>query len=84
MDVLTFSETRANLKSVMDQVVNDHSPVIVARKRGEAVVMISLDDWNAMNETLYLLSSPTNARRLRDSIAQLDAGQGVERDLVTP
>jgi antitoxin YefM len=84
MDVLTFSETRANLKSVMDQVVNDHSPVVVARKRGEAVVMISLDDWNAMNETLYLLSSPTNARRLRDSIAQLDAGQGVERDLVTP
>lgn len=84
MDVLTFSDTRANLKSVMDQVVNDHSPVIVARKRGEAVVMVSLEDWNAMNETLYLLSSPTNARRLRDSIAQLDAGKGVERDLVTP
>lgn len=83
MDVLTFSETRANLKSVMDQVVNDHSPVVVARKRGEAVVMVSLDDWNAVNETLHLLSTPENARRLRDSIAQLDAGKGVERELIT-
>ena len=68
----------------MDQVVNDHSPVVVARKRGEAVAMVSLDDWNAMEATLYLLSSPENARRLRSSIKQLDAGKGVEHDLIEP
>lgn len=84
MDVLTFSETRANLKSVMDQVVDDHAPVIVARKRGQAVVIMSLEDWNATNETLHLLSNPENARRLRKSIAQLDAGNGVERELIEP
>lgn len=84
MDVLTFSETRANLKSVMDQVVNDHSPVVVARKRGEAVVMLSLDDWNSIEATLHLLSNPENARRLRSSISQLDAGKGIERDLIKP
>ena len=84
MDVLTFSETRANLKSVMDQVVNDHSPVVVARKRGEAVVMLSLDDWNSIEATLHLLSNPENARRLRSSISQLDAGKGTERELIKP
>ena len=84
MDVLTFSETRANLKSVMDQVVNDHTPVVVARKRGEAVVMLSLDDWNSIEATLHLLSNPENARRLRRSISQLDAGKGIERDLIKP
>ncbi|CAN5276341.1 type II toxin-antitoxin system prevent-host-death family antitoxin [soil metagenome] len=84
MDVLTFSETRANLKSVMDQVVNDHSPVVVARKRGEAVVIVSLDDWNAMEATHYLLSNPANAEMLRQSIAELDAGGGVEHELIYP
>ncbi len=82
MDVLTFSETRANLKSVMDRVVDDHCPIIVARKRGRSVVIMSLEDWNATNETLHLLSSPENARRLRRSIAELDAGEDGGRDLV--
>lgn len=84
MDVLTFSETRANLKSVMDQVVNDHSPVVVARKRGEAVVIVSLEDWNAMEATQYLLSTPANAQALRASIAELEAGEASERDLIEP
>ena len=48
MDVLTYSDTRAKLKDVMDRVVEDHAPVVVTRKRGEAVVMVSLADWNAM------------------------------------
>ena len=84
MDVLTFSETRANLKSVMDQVVNDHTPVVVARKRGQAVVIVSLDDWNAMETTQYLLSSPANAAALRASIAELEAGGGTEHELIHP
>ena len=81
MDVLNYSETRANLKDVMDRVVEDHTPVVVARKRGEAVVMVSLADWNAREETLHLLSNPTNAARLGDAIRQLDAGKGSEREL---
>lgn len=84
MDVLTYSETRANLKDVMDKVVEDRAPVVITRKRGEAVVMVSLADWNAMEETLHLLSSPKNAARLTDAIRQLEAGEGAARDLIEP
>ena len=84
MDVLSYSETRARLKEVMDSVVDDHSPVVVTRKRGEAVVMVSLADWRAMEETLHLLKSPENARRLRESMAELEAGGGSEQALVEP
>ncbi len=84
MDVLSYSETRAKLKEVMDSVVDDHAPVVVTRKRGEAVVMVSLADWRAMEETLHLLTSPTNAGRLRESIAELEAGGGGERELREP
>lgn len=84
MDVLNFTETRANLKAVMDRVVDDCTPIVITRQKGKPVVMISLETWNAMEETRYLLSSPANAERLRRSIAQLDAGKGVERDLIEP
>ena len=84
MDVLTYSDTRARLKDVMDRVVEDHAPVVVTRKRGEAVVMVSLADWNAMEETSHLLSSPKNAKRLADAIRQLDAGGGAEHVLTEP
>ncbi len=84
MDVLTYSETRANLKDVMDRVVEDRTPVVVTRQRGESVVMVSLSDWNAMEETLHLLSNPANAARLREAISELDAGGGTVRDLVEP
>lgn len=80
MDVMTYSDTRANLKEVMERVVDDRTPVVVTRQKAEAVVMVSLSDWHAMEETLHLLSSPTNAARLRASIEQLDAGRGTERD----
>jgi antitoxin YefM len=84
MDVLTYSDTRAKLKDVMDRVVEDHAPVVVTRKRGEAVVMVSLADWNAMEETAHLLSTPRNAERLADAIAQLDADGGAEHPLTEP
>lgn len=84
MDVLTYSEARANLKGVMDRVVNDRTHVVVTRQKSEAVVMVSLADWNAMEETLHLLSTPRNASRLRSSIRQLDAGDGTERELIEP
>ena len=84
MDVLTYTDARANLKSVMDRVVGDREEVVIARRKGESVVIVSLDTWNAVQETLHLLSTPANAAALRRSIAELDAGHGVERDLIGP
>lgn len=84
MNVLSYTDTRAKLKEVMDRVVADRTPVVVTRQKGEAVVMVSLSDWNAMEDTLHLLSSPANAERLKQAIAQLDAGGGTERALITP
>jgi antitoxin YefM len=73
MDVITYSEARANLKGVMDRVVSDRTQVVVTRQKSEAVVMMSLADWNAVEETLHLLSTPSTAARLRGSIGQLEA-----------
>jgi antitoxin YefM len=84
MDVMTYTEARANLKGVMDRVVSDRTQVVVTRQKSEAVVMMSLADWNAVEETLHLLSTPTNAARLRGSIEQLEAGKGIERQLSHP
>jgi antitoxin YefM len=84
MQTLSVSETRANLKSVLDRVVADKAPIAITRQKGEGVVMISQSEWESIEETLYLLRSPVNAKRLLESIAELDAGKGVERDLIEP
>ena len=83
MDVTTYSDARANLKGLMDQVVHDRTHVVITRQKAGSVVMVSLDDWNAMEETLHLLSTSTNATRLRDAVKQLDTGKGKERELTT-
>ena len=82
MEVLTYSDARAQFKRVLDSAIHDENEVMVTRKNGEAVVVVSLDAWNAINETLHLLSSPQNASRLRSAIEQLDAGSGSERTLI--
>lgn len=82
MDVITYSDARAQLKSVMDRAINDKEEVIVTRKRGEAVVVLSLETWNAITETLHLLSSSHNAERLRSAIQELDAGNAQEHELL--
>jgi len=84
VEVVTYTDARANLKEVMDRVIADRTHVVVTRQKSEAVVMVSLSEWNSMEETMHLLSSPKNAERLRASIQQMDAGQGKERDLVKP
>lgn len=84
MDVVTYSEARAHLKDVMDRVVADKTEIIVTRRKAEAVVMVSLSEWNSMVETAHLLSSPANAERLRRSIEQMKSGKGTERELVNP
>jgi len=65
----------------MASVCNDHAPVIITRKSEAPVVMISLEDYNAMQETTYLLRSPANARELLESIAELESGNGIEKEL---
>jgi antitoxin YefM len=82
MDVMTYSDARAQLKDVMDRAINDKQEIVVTRRKGEAVVIVSLEAWSAINETLHLLSSPRNAARLRSAIAQLDAEKGRERELL--
>jgi antitoxin YefM len=73
MEVLTYSDARANLKEVMDRVVENHRPVVISRRKAEAVVMVSLADWAAIEETMHLVSRPKNASRLHAAIAQLGA-----------
>jgi antitoxin YefM len=82
MKTMSSTELRASLSAVMDQVNDDHEPVIVTRAKGRPVVMVSLEDWASMDETAYLLASPANARQLREAIEELNAGRGVPRDLI--
>ena len=79
MNAISYTTARANLAKLMDQVCSDHLPVIITCKREASVVLISLEDYQALEETLYLLRSPANARRLLDSIAELETGKGAIR-----
>jgi antitoxin YefM len=74
MDIISFAEARLSLSTLMHKVVRDHTPVAVSLKHSEAVVMISLADWNATEDTIHLLSQRTNASRLSEAIAELDTG----------
>ena len=84
METLSISDTRANLKAVLDRVVADKVPIAITRQKGEGVVMVSASEWASIEETLYLLSSPKNATRLLDAIRGLEAGEGVEHELIEP
>ena len=81
MDAMTYSSARANLASTMNRVCNDHEALIITRNGDQSVVMLSLEDYNALAETAYLLRNPTNAKRLLSAIGELNAGKGVEREL---
>lgn len=81
MDAIAYTTLRANLAKQMDRVCEDHAPLIVTRKSRASVVMISLDDFEALEETSFLLRGPKNAQRLLESIAELEAGGGTEREL---
>lgn len=82
MDAISYTTARANLARTMEKVCADHAPVIITRKSESPVVMMSLEDFEAMQETTYLLRSPANARALLESIAELEAGNGTERELI--
>ena len=82
MKAITYTLARENLAATMDKVCEDRDPVIITRKREQAVVMMSLDEYEALEETAYLLKSPANARRLLESIQQLELGKGSARELI--
>lgn len=65
----------------MERICDDHEPVVITRKNERSVVMISLEDYQAMEETAYLLRSPKNMRRLVEAISQLEDGGGAPREL---
>ena len=82
MRAISYTKARNSLASTMKQVCEDHNPIIVTRKNNQAVILMSLEDYESLTETAYLMQSPKNARRLIDSIEELKAGHGQERDLI--
>jgi len=82
MNAMTYSHARENLARTITSVCENHDPVIITKKGTDAVVMISLEDFESIQETNYLLRSPKNAKRLLESIEQLESGKGKERDLI--
>lgn len=81
MEALTYSRARQSLAKTMKKVCENRTPVIITRQRDESVVMLSLADYEALEETAYLLRSPANAQRLLKSIGQLEQGKGKQRKL---
>ena len=81
MKAITYTAARESLASTMDRVCMDHDPVIITRNRDQAVVMISLEDYESLEETAYLLRSPGNARRLLDSISDLKESGGITKSI---
>jgi len=81
MDAITYTRARGNLAKMMDKVCDDHAPILITRKNERPVIMLSLEDYQSLEETVYLLRSPENLRRLAESIAEIDAGGGTERVL---
>ena len=81
MKTITYSRTRQHLAEVIDAVSDDRAPVLITRQNGKPVVMMSLDDYNALEETAYLLRSPKNAKRLMASVEQLRNQGGTVREL---
>ncbi len=82
MKAVTYTHARQNLATTMDESIDDHEPIIITRNNDRAVVMMSLEDFNAWQETAYLMSSPANARRLMRSIDNLEHNKGRERKLL--
>jgi antitoxin YefM len=82
MKAITYTHARQNLAKTMDEVIDNHDPIIITRNNDRAVVMMSLEDFNAWQETAYLMSNPANARRLMKSIESLEQGKGRVRELL--
>jgi antitoxin YefM len=84
MTVITVNEAKRNLDAVVAKVVANAEPTIIATEAGQQIVLLPLDEFNAWQETAYLLSNPANAAHLRQSIAEAQLGKIVERELIEP
>lgn len=82
MKTISYTESRARYAEVLDSVINDREEVVITRAGRDAVVMVSLDDYESLRETAYLMRSPANARRLFDAMERLEAGRGAPHELV--
>ena len=80
MKTLSYTESRARYAEVLDSVVNDREEVVITRAGHDPVVIVSLEDYQALKETAYLMRSPANARRLLDAMERLESGRGEQRD----
>ena len=81
MDAISYTAARENLAATMDRVCQDRAPVIITRKRDQSVVMLSLEEYEALQETAYLMQSPANAKRLMKARKALESGRGKSRKI---
>ncbi len=79
MNALSYTALRANLSSTMERVCEDHDPVIITKKREPSVVMISLEDYESMEETAFLMRNPENVKRLFKSIEEMKQGKCIKK-----
>ena len=77
MNAISYTAARENLAATMDRVCADHTPVIITRNRDQSVVMLSLEDYESLEETAYLMRTPANTKRLLEAIHALESGKGV-------
>jgi antitoxin YefM len=82
MEAKSYSSVRKELAKTMDKVCEDHNPLIITRRNAKSVVMMSLEDYNSIEETAYLLKNPVNAAHLRESIAQAEHGEFVKKNII--
>lgn len=82
MEAATYTQVRKNFALVMDKVCDDHNPIIITRQNARPVVMVSLEDYNAIEETLYLVRSPKNAARLSKALQDLKNKKFLKKDLM--
>jgi antitoxin YefM len=80
MQAISYSEARHNLKNVMDDTCNNHEPILITRRKGESVVLVSLEDYESIMESEYLLSSSANASRLMKSLKEAQSGKRTPMD----
>lgn len=82
MDTISYSAFRSHLASTLDKVNEDHVPILITRQNGKPAVVMSLEDFKSYEETAYLMASPKNAERLNQAIAEAQAGNIMQHDLL--
>lgn len=81
MRTMSYTESRARYAEVLSSVVDDREEIVITRAGHESVVLVSLDDFESLRETAYLMRSPANARRLLDAMERLESGAGEAHEL---